>query len=62
MTHVAKADVGESQKGAVKDLNAGIKQLDDTVTALDNGDLDSAQRHYDKAANDFTKAASILGW
>lgn len=62
MTHIAKADVGESQKGAVDDFNAGVKQLDDSATAIDNGNLDAAQRHYDKANNDFDKAAGILGW
>lgn len=62
MTHAVKADVGEAQKGAVDDVNAGIKQLDDAVAAIDDGNLDSAQRHYDKAAVDFGKAADILGW
>jgi hypothetical protein len=60
MTHVAKADVGEAQKGAVNDINDGIKQLDDAVSALDNGNVDTAQRHYDKAATSFDKAAAIL--
>ena len=60
MTHVAKADVGEGQKGAVDDVNHGIKELSDTVTALDDGNVDSAQRHYDKAATSFQKAAAIL--
>ena len=61
MTHVAKVDVGQSQQGAVNDVNNGIKQLDSAVTALDNGNLDSAQRHYDKAAGSFNKAEDILG-
>ena len=60
MTHAAKADVGESQKGAVNDVNHGIKELNDAVTALDNGNVDSAQSHYDKAATSFQKAAAIL--
>ena len=61
MTHIAKADVGESQKGAVDDINRGIKELGNVVTALDNDNVDSAQKHYDKAATDFGKAADILG-
>jgi tetratricopeptide (TPR) repeat protein len=60
MTHVAKADVGEAQQGAVDDVNDGIKQLNDAVTALDNGDIDSAQSHYDKAAASFADAELIL--
>ena len=60
ITHAAKADVGESQKGAVNDVNHGIKELNDAVTALDNGNIDSAQRHYDKAPTSFQKAAAIL--
>ena len=60
ITHAAKADVGESQKGAVDDVNRGIKELDGALTALDNGDIDSAQSHYDKAAADFDKAAAIM--
>ena len=60
MTHVTKADVGVEQKGAVNDVNHGIKDLDEAVTALDNGNLDSAQSHYDKAASSFQKAAAIL--
>jgi len=60
MTHVAKADVGREQQGAVDDINKGIKQLDDAVTSLDNGNVDSAQNHYDKAAAEFNKAAAIL--
>jgi hypothetical protein len=60
MSHVAKADVGEAQKGAVNDINDGIKQLDDAVSALDNGNVDSAQSHYDKASTSFDKAAAIL--
>ena len=55
-----KADVGESQKGAVNDVSHGIKDLNDAVTALDNGNVDSAQSHYDKAATSFQKAAVIL--
>jgi len=62
MTHVAKADVGESQKGAVDALNRGVDQLSDAVTALDDGSIDSAERHYDNAAGDFNKAAGILGY
>ena len=60
MTHVAKADVGEAQKGAVDDVNHGIKELDEAVSALDGGNLGSAQSHYDKAATSFQKAAVIL--
>jgi len=60
MTHIEKADVGESKKGAVDDMNHGIKELSDAVTAADNGDVDSAQNHYDKAATSFDKAAAIL--
>ena len=60
MTHAAKADVGESQKGAVDDVNHGIKELDGAVTALDNGNIDSAQSHYDKAIISFQNAAAIL--
>lgn len=60
MTHVAKVDVGREQQGAVDDLNRGIKQLDGAVTALDNGNIDSAETHYDKAAAEFNKAAAIL--
>ncbi|MGB6639517.1 MAG: hypothetical protein WBG67_01965, partial [Thermoanaerobaculia bacterium] len=55
-----KADVGESNKGAVDAMNHGIDELGDAVTALDNGNIDSAERHYDKAAASFDKAASIL--
>ena len=60
LTHVAKADVGESQKGAVDDVNHGIKELGDAVTALDSGNINSAQSHYDKAATSFQKAEAIL--
>ena len=60
MTHVAKADVGESQAGAVDDINKGIRELDEAVTALDGGQVDSAQSHYDKAVSSFQKAANIL--
>ena len=60
MTHIAKADVGESQAGAVDDLNKGIKALDEAVTALDNGEVALAQSHYDKAAACFGKAEGIL--
>ena len=60
MTHVAKAEVGESQKGAVNDVNHGIKELDEAVTALDNGNVSSAQSHYDKATASFGKASVIL--
>ncbi|MGB5878536.1 MAG: hypothetical protein WBH85_00785 [Thermoanaerobaculia bacterium] len=41
-------------------MNHGIDELGDAVTALDNGNIDSAERHYDKAAASFDKAASIL--
>jgi len=60
MTHAAKADVGEANKAAVDDVNRGIKQLNEAVTALDGGYVDSAQSHYDKAAASFQKAAVIL--
>jgi hypothetical protein len=60
MNHVAKADVGEAQKGAVGDVNHGIKELNQAVTELDNGNVDSAQSYYNKAATSFQKAATIL--
>ena len=60
MTHVAKADLGRDQKGAVDDVNRGVKDLNSAVTALDDGNIDSAQRLYDKAATNFQKAAVIL--
>lgn len=59
MTHIVKAEVGESQAGAVDDLNKGIKALDEAVTALDNGDVALAQSRYDKAAASFDKAEGI---
>ena len=60
ITHAAKADVGEAQKGAVDEVNHGINELDSAVTALDNGNVDSARSHYDKATTSFQKAAAIL--
>ena len=60
VTHLAKADVGTSGSAGVDDLNRGVDQLGKSVTALDNGEIDSAQRHYDKAVTDFDKAADIL--
>jgi hypothetical protein len=59
-THVAKADLGLAQKGAIDDVNRGIKELGDAVVEYDNGNVDSAQRHYDKAASNFQKASAIL--
>ena len=60
MTHIAKLDVGREQQGAVNDINKGIKEIESAVTADNNGDVDSAQKHYNKAATEFNKAASIL--
>jgi hypothetical protein len=60
LTHLEKADVGREQKGAVDDMNLGIKELGDAVTDLEEGKTDSAQRHYDKAAESLSKAESIL--
>ena len=60
ITHIEKADVGKSYAGAVDAMNKGYKELDETATALDNGEVDSAQRHYDKAAESFGKANDIL--
>ena len=60
ITHVEKAVVGKSYAGAVDAMNKGYKELDETATALDNGETDSAQRHYNKAADSFAKAGDIL--
>jgi len=60
ITHIEKADVGKSYSGAVDAINKGYKELDETATALDNGETDSAQRHYNKAAESFGKADDIL--
>ena len=60
VTHIEKAEVGPAQKGGVDDMNHGIKELSDAVTALDSGKVDSAQRHYDKAVTSFNKANTIL--
>lgn len=60
MTHIAKLDVGREQQGAVDDINKGIDQLASVVSAYSDGNLDSAQKHYDHATAEFNKAASIL--
>jgi hypothetical protein len=60
ITHIEKADVGQSYAGAVDAMNKGSKELDEAATALDNGEVDSAQRHYNKAADSFGKADEIL--
>ena len=60
ITHIEKADVGSAYSGAVDAMNKGYKELDETATALDNGDINLAQRHYDKAADSFAKADDIL--
>jgi hypothetical protein len=60
ITHLEKADVGKSQAGAVDALNRGSKLLDEAATDLDNGEIDSAQVHYDKASESFDKASAIL--
>ena len=52
--------MGKSYSGAVDAINKGYKELDETATALDNGDINLAQRHYDKAADSFAKADDIL--
>lgn len=60
MTHIAKLDVGRERQGAVNDINKGIDELASAVTAYTDDNLDSAQKHYNKAATEFNKAASIL--
>ncbi len=60
MTHIEKADVGESQKGSVDAMNHGIKEVEEAVTALNNGNVDSAESHYDRAVSSFDKASMIL--
>jgi len=60
ITHIEKADVGKTYAGAVDAMNKGYKELDETATALDNGEIDSAQRHYNSAADSFAKADEIL--
>ena len=60
ITHIEKADVGRAYAGAVDAMNKGSKELDEAATALDNGDVNSAQRHYNSATGSFTKADEIL--
>ena len=55
-----KADVGQSQSGAVDAVNHSVDELNKAVSAIDDGNVDSAQTHYDRAATDFQTAASIL--
>ena len=59
-THLAKADVGESQKGAVDKVNWGLKDLKDAVTDIENGDIDAAENHYDAALDKFGDADAIM--
>ena len=60
LTHLAKSEVGENRQGAVNDLNAGVDALDKAYQEMDEGRIDSAQSHYDKAVEYFNKAADIL--
>lgn len=60
LTHFAKSEVGKDRQGAINDLNSGVDALDKAYKELDEGRVDSAQSHYDKANEYFAKAADIL--
>ncbi len=61
LTHFAKAEVGLDGQKAIKDVDAAVGQLNTCCDEIDAGNYDSAQSHYDKAANYFAKATDILG-
>jgi len=60
LTHLAKSEVGEGRQDAIDDLNAGVDSLNKAYKELDEGRVDAAQLHYDKANKHFAEAADIL--
>ena len=60
LTHLAKSEVGKDRQGAINDLKAGVDALDKAYKEVDEGRIDSAESHYDKAVEYFNKAADIL--
>lgn len=60
LTHLAKADVGKEHQGAIDDLNSGVDALNKALKNLENGNIDDAQKHYEKANEYFERAASAF--
>ena len=60
LTHFEKAEVGRERQGAIDDINAGNEALDKAYKDFDEGKIDMAQSHYDKAIISFQNAAAIL--
>lgn len=60
LTHFAKSTVGLDGQKAIKSLESAVDQLNKADNEIDAGNIDSAQSHYDKATDYFTKADAIL--
>jgi exonuclease VII small subunit len=60
LTHFEKAEVGRERQGAIDDLNAGSDALDKAYKDFEEGEVESAQSHLDRANELFAKAAETL--
>lgn len=60
INHLAESEVGKEHKGAVNDLKSGNEALDKALNALEDGNLDEAQKHFDKANEYFDAAEAAL--
>jgi len=60
LTHLEKSEVGKGRQGAIKDLNSGVDALNKAYKELDEGKVDAAQLHFDKANGHFAKAEATL--
>ena len=60
MDHLAKAEEDAYNK-AGKEIDQGNRELQKTIDELSNGNLDSAQSHYDKALAKYDDALDLIG-
>jgi len=60
LTHLEKSAVGKEHKGAVDALNSGNAELNKALNALSEGNVDDAQKDFDKAKEYYSQAESAL--
>lgn len=59
LDHVSKAE-GDAYNKAAAEIDKGNKELQKSIDAYTNGDVDTADDHYNSAMDDYDKALDLI--
>lgn len=60
LAHLEKSEVGKARQSAIGGLSSGVDKLDKAYAELDEGRVDAAQLHFDKASGPLARAEKTL--